>query len=308
MALLNSRLVHTSRLWPYLQLVRPANVITALADVLAGFAMTGLWLHLNGETWASSLAALGWLLIATAGLYAGGIVFNDVLDAELDRHERPERSIPSGQVALSSAALLGGLLLLGGVAAALQVGSLSAALAAIIALTVLFYDAYGKHRWLGPLNMGVCRGLNLLLGASALPVIVAKLWFVALIPIAYIAAVTLTSRGEVHGGKRQSGAAALLLIGMASCGVVALGLTPRFELLAAAPFLLLFWWRVVPVFLGAARHPRPDNIRTAVKTGVIMLIVLNASIAAGFAGFWYGLMVALLLPISIGLARVFAVT
>jgi 4-hydroxybenzoate polyprenyltransferase len=41
---------------------------------------------------------------------------------------------------------------------------------------------------------------------------------------------------------------------------------------------------------------------------VVTLIVLNASIAAGFAGLWYGLMVLLLLPISAGLARLFAVT
>ena len=51
----------------YLELLRPANVTTALADVLAGFAVAGL---LNQ-------AALPWLLLATACLYGGGIVLND---------------------------------------------------------------------------------------------------------------------------------------------------------------------------------------------------------------------------------------
>lgn len=302
-------LAHAPRLWSYLQLVRPANVVTALADVLAGFAASGLALFSNGEAQAAGLTALAWLLIATAGLYAGGITFNDVFDAELDAAERPERPIPSGQVSRGAAAWLGGILLFAGVLAALQVSEFSAILAATIALTALLYDAYGKYlSWFGPLNMGACRGLNLLLGMSAAPALVTELWFIALLPIAYIAAVTTVSQGEVHGGKRHAGVAALLLMGLVSAGLFALEWVPEFTLVAAAPFLIILWWRVVPSFVIVARNPRPDHIRAAVKTGVTILIVLNASIAAGFAGVWYGLVVLLLLPASIGLARSFAVT
>ena len=88
----------------YLELVRPANVATALADVLAGYAVAGL-----GNT-----RALGWLLFSTACLYAGGVVLNDVFDRDIDRLERPERPIPSGRVSVAAAAGLGlGLLALG---------------------------------------------------------------------------------------------------------------------------------------------------------------------------------------------------
>ncbi|MEM0982243.1 MAG: polyprenyltransferase, partial [Cyanobacteria bacterium P01_H01_bin.58] len=45
-----------------------------------------------------------------------------------------------------------------------------------------------------------------------------------------------------------------------------------------------------------------------VKSGVLSLIVLDAAIAAGFAGWPYGLAVLALLPLSIVLARMFAVT
>ncbi|MGH8503358.1 MAG: UbiA-like protein EboC [Gammaproteobacteria bacterium] len=290
-----------------MQLARPANVVTALSDVLAGFAVTGL--YSSGVIETGSLVALVWLLIATAGLYAGGVVFNDVFDARLDAAERPQRPIPSGRVSQGAAAVFGGLLLLGGIAAALQVSQFSGVLAAMIALTAVAYDAYGKHlEWLGPLNMGACRGLNLLLGMSALPASVPQLWFLALIPIVYIASITLISRGEVHGGTRSAGIAALALIGLLGAGVLLLGLTERFVLLAAAPFLILFWWFVVPAFVKAAQRPTPELIRAAVKTGVIMLIALNAAIAAGFAGIWYGLAVLMLLPVSIALARAFAVT
>jgi 4-hydroxybenzoate polyprenyltransferase len=93
----------------YLELVRPANVATALADVLAGYAVAGL-----------GSPGLGWLLMSTACLYGGGVALNDFFDRGLDRIERPERPIPSGRVSSRAAAGLGlGLLALGVIAAAL---------------------------------------------------------------------------------------------------------------------------------------------------------------------------------------------
>src|SRR3954463_8694206 len=92
----------------YLELLRPANVVTAVADVLAGYAVAGRGNH----------RALPWLLAATVCLYAGGGVLNDVFDRTLDAVERPERPIPSGRVTASRAALLGGMLLAAGVALA----------------------------------------------------------------------------------------------------------------------------------------------------------------------------------------------
>ena len=77
-----------ARAW--LQLLRPANVATALADVLAGAAVAG-------AAWPPA-PVVYWLLVATACLYAGGIVFNDYFDRTLDAIERPERPIPSGRI------------------------------------------------------------------------------------------------------------------------------------------------------------------------------------------------------------------
>lgn len=306
---MNEALRHATRWWPWAQLMRPANVVTALADVLAGFAASGAAMSVFASSDLTAFAALAWLLISTVALYAGGVVFNDVFDAELDAIERPERPVPSGQVSRRAAASFGALLLIGGVLSALQVSPFSAALAAAVALTAITYDAYGKHReWLGPLNMGACRGLNLILGMSAIPASVPQMGFLALIPVAYITAITLISRGEVHGGTRAAGVAALGLTGTLVTGILLLGVTDDFALVAAAPFLLLFGWFVAPAFVQATRRPSPERIRTAVKTGIIMLIALNAALAAGFAGIGYGLIVLSLLPVSMGLARAFAVT
>ncbi|MDX5436080.1 MAG: UbiA family prenyltransferase, partial [Pontibacter sp.] len=101
----------------YLRLMRPANIVTAIADIMLGYAASGALLSLqlweNGFE-AGNLYLLGWLALATIGLYGGGVVFNDVFDADLDRVERPERPIPSGVASVGGASLLGAVLLIGG--------------------------------------------------------------------------------------------------------------------------------------------------------------------------------------------------
>lgn len=308
---MNAATLNSHRLWAYLQLMRPANIVTSWADVLAGFAASGsiMFLNTEGQSVLATLVPLACLLVATTGLYGGGVVFNDVFDAELDSQERPERPIPSGRASRQGAILLGSLLLLVGVVAAFQVSWLSAILAPSIAVAALLYDAFGKHHpVLGPLNMGVCRGGNLLLGISVVPAMVGEYWFLALIPIVYIAAVTAISRGEVHGTQGNTRIIALLLIGIVIAGLVGLGLLKDYEVLAALPFLALFAGRVLLPLIKAVREPTPNQIRIAVKAGVLSLIVLDATVAAGFSSLFYGLLVLSLLALSIALAQIFAVT
>ncbi|MBD2562370.1 UbiA-like protein EboC [Nostoc linckia FACHB-391] len=293
--------------------MRPANIVTAWADILVGFAASGAGIIfaqlINGEASFAILIPLAWLLLATTGLYGGGIVFNDVFDAELDAKERPNRAIPSGRVSRQNATLLGSILFAIGIIAAFQVSLLSGAIAIFITLSSLLYDSLAKHHpFFGPLNMGLCRGSNLLLGVSAVPAIIGERWYLALIPVIYIAAITAISQGEVHGGKKITGVLALLLIAIVLTAVLALGLLGEYTAIAALPFAILLAIRVLPNFVKAAREPVAENIRNAVKIGVLSLIVLDATVASGFAGLYYGLLVLILLPFSMKLAKVFAVT
>ena len=281
--------------WAYLGLMRPANVMTALADVLAGAFAAG------------GSERLAWLLLATAALYAGGVALNDVFDASLDRRERPERAIPSGRASLGGAAALGSGLLLLGVAAAGLASWAAMGLACATAAAILAYNGWAKHQGLaGPLVMGLCRGLNLLLGVAALPPMLGQLWPLALLPITYIAAITAISRGEVHGGGAAVGWLAVALAAGVIVAVAALGLSAGNW--AALPALALFAWRVMPPFVAAARRPQPGLIGAAVKAGVLSLILLDASLAAAMAGPLEALLIVALWPLSLGLGRVFAVT
>jgi len=305
-------LLSSERFRAFLELTRPANILTAHADILMGIAASG-GISIASiqnisivESWFPSLL---WLLLSTTGLYGGGVVLNDVFDAELDKKERPERAIPSGRVQRYEAMLLGGFLLSIGVVSAFQVSLLSGGLACGISCIVVFYDAISKHHALwGPLNMGACRGGNLLLGISMVPDKVIELWFISLLPIVYIAAITIISRGEVHGGNRRNGFLAVALICLVIAGTLLLGILEKFEILIALPFIFLFTGKVLPPFISAAREPHPEKIKTAVIAGVLSLILFDAMVAAGFLGWIYGLLVLMLFPLSRQIAKYFEVT
>jgi 4-hydroxybenzoate polyprenyltransferase len=295
-----------SRLWPYLQMMRPANIVTAWADILVGFGAAGL---VHGGMGAIDFLPLFWLLLATTGLYGGGVVFNDVFDAELDAIERPERPIPSGHASLNRSIFLGASLLLFGIVAAAQVSVLSAKIAVVVAFSALLYDAIGKHHPVfGPVNMGLCRGGNWLLGLSVAPAMLLQHGVIALVPIIYIAAITMVSRGEVNGGDRKTGWAAIGILLVLTAGLGGIGFLPGFNLVWLVPFAIVWLALVLPQFFQAAQNPSAEVIRLAVRSGVIALIALDSAIASGSSGWIYGCLVLALLPISRLLAKQFAVT
>lgn len=282
-----------------LELARPANVATALADVLAGFGVAGV----------QNRRALPWLLLATACLYAGGVVLNDVFDRGVDRIERPERPIPSGRVTVRTAATFGAVLLAAGVAAARLATATAALVALAIAGAVLLYDAAGKrHVATAPANMGLCRALNLLLGVAAVPTALAHAWPIAFVPFLYIAAVTAVSRGEVHGGNRMVANMALVSLCAAIAALVGVALQAHDRALPALAVVVVLGWRVIPAFLHARATLAPQAIRAAVKRGVLSLVLLDAAIGTAAAGPVYGAVILATGLVAGSLARRFAVT
>lgn len=302
-----------SKIKAYLQLTRPANIVTAIADIWAGFAVAGGALVIFADQTrlidSPVFHNLLWLTLSTIGLYGGGVAFNDVFDAELDAKERPERPIPSGRVPKGNAALMAFLLLLMGIIAAWNVSSLSALIALTVAGLAVLYDYWGKHQHIfGPINMGLCRAGNLLLGISAFPVMLQSYWYLGFIPLIFVAAITMISRGEVHGKNRRALKGGFLMYVFIILSIGVLGILEGKSFLQLLPFLALFAYMIFPPLIKAIREQIPQLIGKAVKAGVISLIILNASLAAAFAGWQFGIIVLLLLPISIYLAKKFAVT
>lgn len=298
------------KLLAHLRLTRPANIVTAISDIWAGFAIAGASGFLLAGQTEEYLAPFLWLTLATVGLYGGGVAFNDVFDAELDKVERPERPIPSGQVSLGRAILLSLSLLLMGIIAGFKVSYWSGELTIFVAVFAVLYDAWGKHQKIfGPINMGLCRSGNLLLGMSVIPESIGDYWYVALIPLAYISAITMISRGEVHGQNKLALQAGFGLYLIILVSILTISLRENgMGAWQVIPLILLFGYMILPPLWKAMQRQEPALIGKAVKAGVIALIVMNAAIAAAFSGIWIGLAILPLLPLSLWLARKFAVT
>ncbi|NRF38894.1 UbiA-like protein EboC [Pedobacter sp. LMG 31643] len=285
--------------------MRPANVVTSVADVLAGIAISGSFAM---STWDNLQLPVILLCISTIGLYSGGIIFNDVFDADLDKVERPERPIPSGLISKKAATIFGAVFFFIGISAANLFNTTTSVLAVAIMIACLTYNRWAKHHSiLGPLNMGLCRGLNLLLGVSIISTQVQQWWFLAIVPIIYIASITMISRGEVHGGSKKMLYFAAVLYAIVIASILFFAVTQG-DLPITLAFIVPFAIMIFTPLIKAMQNPIGPNIGKAVKSGVIALILMNAAWASVFADWKVALSIVILLPLSILLSKAFAVT
>ncbi|HXL55842.1 MAG TPA: hypothetical protein VN958_06280, partial [Chitinophagaceae bacterium] len=147
-----------------------------------------------------------------------------------------------------------------------------------------------------------------LLGISIVTSSLMQWWYIAFVPIIYIASITMISRGEVHGGNKNLLYLASLLYLLVIVFIFYFSIVNRASILVTALFLLSFAWIIFNPLLKAMKEPIGKNIGKAVKAGVIGLILMNASWASAFNALYFAVVITLLLPVSIALGRVFAVT
>ena len=184
---------------PWLRLLRLPNLFTAPGDSLAGYFLA--------MTFKGDVSINVWIIALLTAIsvftYAFGVVMNDVMDYQEDCRNRPERPLPSGKISRDRATIF-----------CAQLWGLSVVLLVICTrlkclvfydvlfvllglwLTIVLYNFWLKrYRLVGSIAMGLCRGLNFLLGVTATGcgVSFGKIWpvFVPFAAItAYIAAVT----------------------------------------------------------------------------------------------------------------------
>lgn len=270
----------------YLELVRAPNLFTSMADVAMGF------LFAHPFVTSDQGLVLAVLVGASSCFYAGGVALNDVFDAEIDKTERPERPIPSGRVPLETArrlgwTLLGGGVVLAGVAAGLASSLATAAVGLLLALGIVLYDRFLKSSPLGPINMGVCRMLNVILGMSVcLSPWNAGHWLAASAIGVYVTGVTWLARGETGTASRIQLTLATLVI---VTGIAMLFVLPRWtENRVALLDLEPYRWYLLIGILGAytglrcfqtVAEPEADVIQSAVKHCILSLVILDAAIS-----------------------------
>jgi len=310
-----------SQLLDYLRLVRLPNVFTALADVTMGF----LCVQHTLRPYRVFLP----LAAASALLYSAGMVLNDLWDVDLDRHQRPERPLPSGRITLATARRLGWTLLVGGVLCGWLAGLLSwgetvfpwrsGIVATLLACAIVAYDARLKRTLAGPLAMGACRALNVLLGMSALAAWSGTPSLAGFGPPhaltaggigLYIVGVTWFARREAEQSRRGSllGATLVLLSGIFLLALLYAQWPPTFPRTIASPAM---WYLLLGMlaFVIARRcglailDPSPHRVQTAVRHCIWSLIVLDASVALLVSSTAWSLVVLAYLIPTIALGR-----
>ncbi|WNC12961.1 UbiA-like protein EboC [Brevibacillus brevis] len=289
------------KLRDYLELIRFPNLFTAMADITAG-----AWIA-YGSGGDFSAAKLICLLFSSAFLYAMGIIMNDYADFELDQAERPERPLPSGRITRQSALTLGVILGVWGIVLAALVNGVSAVLACAIALFVILYDfCFKPHEILGPIAMGICRGLNLLLGVSLVADSLHQVFWISLIGFVYISTVTAMAKGEVGSGLHPRRARAMVLAIL--IGAVLLLLIDGGHLFEKVLAVIGYLIWTIRAILPSLREPNAANIRRAVGGCLVGLPLLDAAIAASYGGGTAWLSVAVFMGISLVFKRFFSMT
>jgi 4-hydroxybenzoate polyprenyltransferase len=280
----------------YAQLVRLPNIFTAMADIALGGAAA----IATGTPWSRWPAFVA-VLVASSCLYAAGMVWNDFFDIEQDRRERPFRPLPSGQVSRRAGAIIGLILLLVGVALAMAVGMTSVVLAVLLVLAIMLYDAWLKRTPAGPMAMGSCRFLNVLLGFSLAGDTL--LWsgriYVALAVGLYIVGVTWFARTEALQSNRSAlgGAAGVMLAALILALPVPVWIGGETSSVLFPYLLVALGFLVGLPISRAIRQPIPGRVQPAVKIALVGLVVLDAVLASVFVGVAGLALLVLLVPV-----------
>lgn len=184
----------------WLRLARVSNLPTTWTNVLVGAAIVAPRPDVDGLVVAGAVTGL---------LYVGGMILNDVVDADRDAARGISRPIPAGRVSRRVAGAVAIACLVAGVAvAAGAAGAVAGGWALALAACVVGYDLLKEQGAVALGLMGACRGLIIPLAAALQdvgPIPAGPVLLVAGSLAAYVTLVTVAARGEHEAASRGPG-------------------------------------------------------------------------------------------------------
>lgn len=254
------------RLRTALRLGRVSNLPTVWTNTLAAAVLVGAR-ELGPE--------FALMLLAFSLFYTGGMFLNDAFDAAVDALERPERPIPSGEIAQREvfgygfALMAAGIALLGWIGLAPALGGLA------LAGVITFYDWNHKANPLSPVVMGLCRVL-VYIGAALCYTLnpAPALWLGALMLLCYLIGLTYIAKQENLARVENLWPLAFLAAPVAYGAwlITVQGMAALFWLLFSGWMLVALWF---------LRRRKRGDIPRAVVSLIAGISLLDAMLIAG---------------------------
>ena len=275
-----------------LTITRPVNSLVAgLATLLGYIVATG------------TLAPIALILVPIVFfITAGGNVFNDLRDLEIDRINRPHRPLPSGKVTPGAAGILAGSLFTAGLALTIPAGLLCVVIAVVNSLLLLVYARALKRTalWGNVAVSYLAASIYPFGGALAgLPAIERTLPLAGITFLAMLSRELLKDAEDVEGDSRAGAKTVPISFGVKKTGVVAYACA--LGAIAVSILPVVPWWGPpyligigaadVVILFGAARALRcrtPECVRlsrstTLLKMGMYLAlaVITGAAILSG---------------------------
>jgi 4-hydroxybenzoate polyprenyltransferase len=320
----------------WLQLIRLPNVFTVLSNCIAAAIIS------VGEL--GRLNSVLPLFLASVLAYWAGLIYNDVNDLEEDRQHRPDRPLAAGRISpVLAGHVATGLLIISTVIVMLSARHIDTktALTGVsndwklwqwsaigcsigLGVAIRLYNTSLKQTFLGPLLMGLCRSLNILMIGYAMlciywgqPFSAVERFPNSLLAYAvgigvYICGLTIYARRE-----EQTSSPATLVLGtlLEIVGLVVIASVSMFTFSrplqsttppqAVSVLIGLIGFTIASRAISGILHPVPRRVQLAVKNAILSIIMIDAAVVLMFAGTAHAIgVVLLLLPALLSAVRV----
>jgi 4-hydroxybenzoate polyprenyltransferase len=186
----------SSAITNYFILVRIPNVLTTISNILLGY------IFFTSIDYFDYFDVFILISISTS-LYIGGMVSNDYFDIKIDKKERPWRPLPSHKISQKNALIIIIISFLYSLTISSVIIGWYTFIITLIMVTLIFlYNRVLKNTIWGPINMGVIRSLNVVLGSSQSIFLIDGSIFDTrfVIPLLseflYVSAITILSKNE----------------------------------------------------------------------------------------------------------------
>ena len=282
----------------YLRLVRIANVFTTLSNIILGYFF---FTNINNLDYF----IIAKLILISAMLYIGGMVLNDYFDIKIDKKERPWRPLSSNKITKKNALVIILFSFSYSLIFSFIIG-LNTFTVTLVMITLIFlYNKILKNTIYGPINMGVIRSLNIVLGASQSLLLVedSLLTFDTrfLIPVFseffYVYAITILSKNETKEYFFNFyNIFPFIIIYLIIFFVFLFILLNIFNYLTLIPLLIFF---SVISYSQITFLKKMITIQKSVSYLIMMIVLLDSVFITDIIGLYYGLTLSFLLIIPI---------